>query len=140
MRLVLDTNVVVAAMLSPRGASAELLRLAVRKRLTALGTLAVALEYQEVCVKIAAQATISEADASRFANQVIALLEPVNRRFAWRPMSADPNDDMILEAALNGRADALVTFNVRDFATPARAFGLPVAVPSAILLALEQSP
>ncbi len=50
----------------------------------------------------------------------------------WRPQLRDPADEMMLETALNGRADALVTFNVNDFA-PARRFALPVINPSTFL-------
>jgi hypothetical protein len=53
--------------------------------------------------------------------------------FRWipnrRPQLRDPGDEMVLEAAVNGRANILVTFNVRDFgAVPAR-FGIRVMVP-----------
>jgi len=50
------------------------------------------------------------------------LIEPVEVHFQWRPQSRDPNDEMVLEAAINGRADALVTYNVADFAGPAERF------------------
>jgi predicted nucleic acid-binding protein len=43
------------------------------------------------------------------------LIEPVEVHFQRRPQSGDPNDEMVLEAAINGRADALVTYNVADF-------------------------
>jgi len=33
----------------------------------------------------------------------------------WRPQLRDPDDGLVLEAAVNGRADALVTDNVKDF-------------------------
>jgi predicted nucleic acid-binding protein len=36
---------------------------------------------------------------------------------------------MVLEAAVNGRADALVTFNVRDFRTVPSQFGIEVLLP-----------
>jgi predicted nucleic acid-binding protein len=46
------------------------------------------------------------------------LIEPVKVHFEWRPQSRDPHDEMVIAAALNGRADALVTFTVKDFAGP----------------------
>jgi DNA-binding transcriptional MocR family regulator len=54
------------------------------------------------------------------------LIEPVEVHFQWRPQSRDPNDEMVLEAAINGRADALVTYNVADFAGPAERFRISV--------------
>jgi hypothetical protein len=51
-----------------------------------------------------------------------ALIEPVEVHFQWRPQSSDPNHEMVLEAAINGRADALVTYNVSDFAAAAQRY------------------
>jgi hypothetical protein len=59
-----------------------------------------------------------------------ALIEPVEVHFQWRPQSGDPNDEMVIEAAINGRADALVTFTVKDFAGPAEGFGISVLRPA----------
>ena len=42
--------------------------------------------------------------------------EPVDISFRLRPMLRDANDEMVLEAALNGQADAIVTHNAKDFA------------------------
>ncbi len=61
------------------------------------------------------------------------LIEPIDVRFQWRPQLADPNHDMVFEAAINGRADALVTHNVRHFAVVSRRFDLEVLAPGEIL-------
>jgi predicted nucleic acid-binding protein len=61
------------------------------------------------------------------------LVEPVEVHFQWRPQSRDPNDEMVLEAAINGRADALVTYNVADFAGPAERFRISVLRPRELL-------
>ena len=64
-----------------------------------------------------------------FLDALLAMAEPVKTHFLWRPQLRDPGDEMVLEAAVNGRADALVTFNVRDFgAVPAR-FGIELIIP-----------
>ena len=55
------------------------------------------------------------------------------RSFLWRPRLPDPNDDMVLEAAVNGRADAIVTFNRRDFAGVISEFGIDILTPIEIL-------
>ena len=61
-----------------------------------------------------------------------SIVEPVTVHFAWRPQLRDPADEMVLEAAINGKADAIVTFSVKDF-TPAERFGLPVVRPADLL-------
>jgi predicted nucleic acid-binding protein len=60
---------------------------------------------------------------------LIAMAEPVPTHFLWRPQLRDPNDEMVLEAAVNGRAEALVTFNVRDYGIAASQFGVEVLLP-----------
>jgi predicted nucleic acid-binding protein len=55
--------------------------------------------------------------------------KPVETHFLWRPQLRDPNDEMVLEAAVNGRADALVTFNLRDFGTAPARFGVEALLP-----------
>ncbi len=57
--------------------------------------------------------------------------------FLWRPRLADPSDDMVLEAAVNGRCDAVVTHNVRDFAG-SMAFGVQALTPAQFLSRLEE--
>lgn len=61
------------------------------------------------------------------------MIEPVEVYFQWRPQSADPNDEMVLEAAINGPADALVTHNVADFPGPAERFRISVLRPGDLL-------
>ena len=53
--------------------------------------------------------------------------------FQWRPQLADANDEMVLEAAVNGRADGIVTHNVKDFAIAAPRFGVRVLRPGELL-------
>lgn len=75
---------------------------------------------------------LSVRQVDRLLSALASVIEPVTIHIAWRPQLRDPSDEMVLEAAINGRADALVTFNVSDF-LPARRFGLVVARPIDIL-------
>lgn len=132
MRLVLDTNVVVAAMRSPTGASAELLRAARRGKVALVANVALALEYEAVCRlaehQLASGLNLREVDI--FVDAVIAMCEPVETYFMWRPQLRDPGDELVLEAAANGQADAIVTFNRRDFDIVPAKFGMEVLLPS----------
>ena len=94
-----------------------------------------AFEYEATCLRaehlLAAKA--SEADAMNMIAAIIDVIEPVEVHYQWRPQLSDPDDDMVLEAAVNGRADAIVTFNRRDYgAVPAR-FGIDVLSPAEAL-------
>jgi predicted nucleic acid-binding protein len=68
-----------------------------------------------------------------FLAELAALIEPVEVHFQWRPQPRDPSDEIVLEAAVNGRADALVTCNVADFAGAAERFRISVLRPGDLL-------
>ena len=131
VKVVLDTAVVVAAMRSPRGASAAILRAAREGRATLLASVPLALEYEAVASRAEHRlaAGLSEREVKIFLTAVVAMAEPVMTHFLWRPQLRDLGDEMVLEAAINGRADALVTFNVRDFGTVPAQFGVEVLLP-----------
>jgi putative PIN family toxin of toxin-antitoxin system len=131
MRLVADTDVIVAAMRSPGGASAAILRAARHGKVTLLVSVPLAIEYEAVCSEAEHQlaAGLREPDVAIFLDAVLAMAEPVKTHFLWRPQLRDPGDEMVLEAAVNGHADALVTFNLRDFGTVPARFGIAVMLP-----------
>jgi putative PIN family toxin of toxin-antitoxin system len=127
-RVVLDRSVVVSAFRSRHGASNRLLNLVARGVFVPLATPALFLEYEEV-LKRPEQSevsglTLDQVDVALAA--FAAAIEPVEVRFALRPQLADPDDEMVLDAAVNGRADALVTHNLADFSAAAERFGLAV--------------
>jgi predicted nucleic acid-binding protein len=128
---VLDTDVVVAGMRSPSGAFAAILRAARESRAELLVSVPLALEYEAICSKaehrLASGLSAREVDV--FVTAVIAMAEPVVTYFRWRPQLRDPCDEMVLDAAVNGRADALVAFNIRDFGSVPPQFGVELLLP-----------
>jgi predicted nucleic acid-binding protein len=89
------------------------------------------LEYEDVCRRAEhlEAAKFGPADLAVFLDALVDLIEPVNIWFLWRPQLRDPGDELVLEAAVNGRADATVTFNRRDFRPAAGHFGIDVLLP-----------
>lgn len=126
---------VVAAMCSPAGASAAILRLIRHGRATLLLSVPLALEYEAVCQKSEHRvaAGLDEQQVDIFVNAAFAIAEPVKTHFLWRPQLRDPNDEMVLDVAVNGRADALVTFNVKDYGAAPGLFGVDLLVPHATI-------
>lgn len=127
----MDTDTVVSAMRSPGGASAALLRAVRAGQVTLLATTPLCLEYEAVCSRPehVNAAGFSPTDLSVFLDAVVGLVEPVEAWFLWRPQLRDAGDELVLEAAVNGRADAIATFNRRDFLPGATRFGMDVLLP-----------
>jgi len=127
-------------MRSPRGASAELLRRIDDGKATMLLSVALALEYEAKCMlaehRLAAKLSVS--DAATYIDGLIAMAEPVQMHFRWRPQLHDPGDELVLEAAVNGRASAVVTFNERDLREARQSFGIAVIRPGEALRRLEE--
>jgi putative PIN family toxin of toxin-antitoxin system len=134
-RIVLDTSVLVAALRTRLGAGNAVLRLVAEKRLVLVATPPLFLEYEDVLKRPEQRLAhgLAPQEIDEFLAELAGLIEPVEVHFQWRPQSRDPNDEMVLEAAINGRADALVTYNVRDFAAAGERFGVPVLSPSELL-------
>lgn len=98
-------------------------------------TTALFLEYVDVLLRAEHRLVtgMSEDDVERAQAAFASAAEPVEVHFRWRPQLKDPSDDLVLEAAVNGRADALVTHNIRDFERAAKQFELRVVTPQACL-------
>ena len=135
MRVVADTDVIVAAMRSPGGATAAILRAARQSKITLLVSVPLAVEYEATCSEAEHRlaAGLSEREVEIFLDAVMAMAEPVKTHFLWRPQLRDPGDEMVLETAVNGRADGLVTFDVRDFGTVPARFGIELMIPREVL-------
>ena len=131
----LDTDVVVTALRSADGGSNAVLREVAHGRLISLVAPALFFEYEAV-LKRPEQRIVHGLDIEgidRFLAALASASEAVEVSFQWRPQLADANDEMVFETAVNGRADALITHNVKDFARAAPKFGLRVLRPGELL-------
>ena len=135
VRAVLGTSVIVSAFRSRNGASFAILELVAARQVTPLVSTALFLEYEDVLQRDEQCAVhgLSSSDLVGALQELAALCEPVEVHFRWRPRTSDPGDDLVLEAAVNGRADYLVTHNIRDFVGSAAEFELRVVTPGAFL-------
>ena len=135
MRIVLDTASFVTAVRSSDGAAGEVLRMIFREEIVPLMDLKLGLEYRDVALRsehVRASA-LSKREILELVEAVEAFAEPVKVITKVRPLSPDPSDDMVLDVAINGRADALVTSNTKHFAGAGKRFGIPVLSPAELL-------
>ena len=135
MKVVLDTDVIVAAVLSERGASRQLLLRVVDGVLDGAISVALMLEYEAVLKRpeILRQSKLTADDVDVILDQVAASMEHVAMFYLWRPVLRDAEDDMVLETAVNGQADAIATFNIGDFGDAPTRFGIEVIRPGSLL-------
>jgi putative PIN family toxin of toxin-antitoxin system len=135
VRAVLDTSVLITALRSSTGAASETLRLALLGELTTLMDYKLACEYRDVALR-AEHLHVSgksRGETASILDALEAIAEPVYVALQHRPLSPDPNDDMVLDVAINGKADVIVTNNTKHFREAAERFHLEVLTPAELL-------
>ncbi|MFY9226562.1 MAG: putative toxin-antitoxin system toxin component, PIN family [Blastocatellia bacterium] len=139
MRIVLDTDVIVAAMRSAKGASRRLLVLLDEGKFEALASVSLMIEYEAVLKRPEnlSATGLMELDIEEFINALATMIIPVEIFYLWRPVLKDPNDEFVFETAINGQADAIVTFNTKDYKEGARRFSVEILTPGELLRRLE---
>lgn len=113
MRIIIDTNVLVAAMKSRRGSSFALLSLLGSEAFEVCVSVPLVFEYEDVLLR--GELGIAEHDAREVINYICSVAHRQQVYFLWRPWLRDAKDDMVLEAAVAGQCSHIVTFNSRDF-------------------------
>jgi predicted nucleic acid-binding protein len=131
-RVVLDTNVILAAMRSRAGASHRLLLTIGHPRWLSVVTPALMYEYEDVARRPGATPALSPQEVTYILDMIYRESHRQIVWFSWRPLSPDPGDDAILEAAIAGRCDYVVSFNERHMRA-ARDFGVQVFRPVDLL-------
>jgi predicted nucleic acid-binding protein len=98
-------------------------------------SVALALEYEATCMLAEHRLAsgLNQSEVRAFLDRLISIAEPVRLHFRWRPQLNDAGDELVLDAAVNGRAQAIVTFNERDLREAKRQFGIEVIRPGEAL-------
>ena len=124
-RVVIDTNVLVSAILSTDGAAREVLRRCLRGEAQPLIGNALFLEYEEILSReeLLAAAPIGSEDRTALLDAVLSVCRWVNISFLWRPNLPDESDNPLIEPAVAGNADWILTGNTREIAAGELAFG-----------------
>ena len=140
MRVVLDTSVVVAGLRSSAGASRQWIEAILNREHTLILSVPLVLEYEDVLLRPDNLSVhgLTPVEVGRLLDAFCAVAEPVELTYLWRPMLRDPDDEMVLETAVVGRSDYLLTFNVRDFAGSER-FGIAVERPGPAWKRLQET-
>lgn len=139
-KIVLDTNVVLSALFSNRGASFQLLEMLIeeaeQKRLHNVVSVPLVLEFEEVFLRSKNRehyAHFSDEDIKYIIADIISISYRTKLHFLWRPFLKDAFDDKVLETAVNGGAKTIVTFNIKDFDGLKRQYGIDILTPAELL-------
>ena len=135
-KIVLDTNVWVAAFRSKHGASAKLISLIGTGRFQMYTSVPLVLEYEEVFLKHQKAMHLDLASINKLLDLICALSEHQQIFYLWRPLGPDEDDAHVLELAVAAKCDTIVTFNKRDF-TRAQSFGIGVSTPAEFIRTIE---
>lgn len=133
MKFVIDTNVILSALYSRKGASHRLLNWLFRhpQRLNIVSTPLV-IEFEDVLTRpehMQRYPLLSKQDIGLFIDDICSVSWHQSIYYLWRPYLPDPKDDMVLETAFNGRADYIITHNIRDFRGVAETFAIQPITP-----------
>ena len=131
-QVVIDTNVLIAAQRSQRGASSKLMSLVGMGQFDIHVSVPLVLEYEEVLIRQRLQLGLTQADVADIVDALCALATPHEIYFLWRPYLHDRKDELILELAVAARCDYIITYNKRDF-SGVETFGIRVIDPRTFL-------
>jgi len=138
-QIVLDTNVVVAAFRSQRGASNKLLTLLKDPRWQANLSIPLVLEYEEILKRPGTIEGFSDTAIDTFLDGLCAIANHHDIFYLWRPLAHDPDDDFLLELAIRAQADFIVTYNANDL-LPAAQFGIALVTAKEFLQQMGELP
>jgi predicted nucleic acid-binding protein len=128
----LDTNVLVTAIRSRRGASFEILSRVGTGGFDIAVSVPLVLEYEDALLRHIPETSLDETDVRDMIDYLCTAAVRQEIFFLWRPFLKDPGDDLVLEVAVAADCDVIVTYNLRDFAGIER-FGLRALSPGTFL-------
>ncbi|RLC09124.1 MAG: putative toxin-antitoxin system toxin component, PIN family [Deltaproteobacteria bacterium] len=125
LKIVIDTNVLISALRSKRGASHKLLMLVGSGKFRTALSVPLVLEYEEVAGRFTGETDLTLSDIGDIIDYLCKMADHTKIFYLWRPVLKDPDDDMVLELAVSAGCDVIVTYNKKDFGG-AHSFGLRV--------------
>jgi len=135
--IVLDTNVIVAALRSKRGASNKVLSLVGTQLFEIHDSVALILEYEDVLQRQRIELGLSQDDVADFIDSLCSIAHHHTIYFSWRPTLSDVNDELVLEVAVSARCEYIVTHNISDFKGIDQ-FGIQAITPGEFLQVIRE--
>ena len=135
--VVIDTNVIIAALRSKRGASNKLLSLVGTSKFEIHDSVALILEYEDVIQRQRAELGLSQDEVSTFIDALCSMAHHHKIYFLWRPFLTDVNDELVLELAVSANCEYILTHNISDFRGSEK-FGIRAITPKEFLQVIRE--
>ena len=136
IRAIIDTNVLVSALYSNRGAAFELVRRLYDGEFKAVVSVPMALEYESILIKKHVPERFSEDEIKGFVDSICSIADHQNIFYLWRPFLNDAYDDHVLELTLASGCKYIITYNLKDFRA-AESLGIEAITPYDFIKILE---
>ena len=131
-RIVIDTNVMVAALKSKRGASYKLLSIIDQDKFQISISVPLIIEYEYALKRTDLNILLTESEIDDILDYICLIADKRKIFYLWRPYLKDPKDDMVLELAVESESDYIITYNQKDFKGVSK-FGIKTLTPKAFL-------
>jgi putative PIN family toxin of toxin-antitoxin system len=140
MRVVIDTDVMLSAFVSSVGASRQLVLDALDGKFAMLLSTPLLVEYESVLRRPEhlARAKATDSEVTEILDALAGLCVPVGFDYIWRPTGAHADDEFVIETAINGHADAIATFNLKDMRKACSLFGCQAQRPGPLVRRIRQ--
>lgn len=138
LEVVIDTNVLVSALRSKRGASFKILTLIGQNKFDINLSVPLMLEYEDVAKRLIGETALNEADINDILDYICSVSNRREIFYLWRPFLKDPKDDMVLELAVTSNCDMIITYNKKDFKGVEEYFGIRLLTPKELLLEIGE--
>ncbi len=138
LEVVIDTNVLVSALKSKRGASFKVLTLIGQSKFDIDLSVPLILEYEDVAKRLIGETALNEEDIDDILDYICSVSNCREIFYLWRPFLKDPKDDMVLELAVTSNCDMIITYNKKDFKGVEKYFGIRVLSPKELLFEIGE--
>jgi len=138
LEVVIDTNVLVSALKSKRGASFKVLTLIGQSKFDINLSVQLILEYEDVAKRLIGETALNEEDINDILDYICSVSNRREIFYLWRPFLKDPKDDMVLELAVTSNCNMIITYNKKDFKGVEKYFGIRVLSPKELLFEIGE--
>ncbi|MBL3529674.1 MAG: putative toxin-antitoxin system toxin component, PIN family [gamma proteobacterium endosymbiont of Lamellibrachia anaximandri] len=133
VKVVIDTNVLVAALRSKKGASHKLLISLINGAYQPNISVPLFVEYESVTKRSGMVAGLTDNDINTVLDYLLSKSSIREIFYLWRPCLKDPNDDLVLEVAVESQSEYIITFNKKDF-RGIHKFGIKAVTPQEFMI------